>query len=133
MGKRNKASPAVTTVSFILMAVIAGVSILTITFILGFPSLATLLRGWLEILAVIATLAIASNQAMYSLIDIEAKGLSGIDGLGKAVTQCAAPFAAVMVALVVSEHLSGWYVFGLVPFTAQVWASLINRCKNPRQ
>lgn len=124
MRKRNRDKPAVTTVSFILMALIAGGCILTIAVILGFPSQDTSLRGWLGTLAVIATLAIASNQVMYSVIGIEAERPSGIDGLGKAVTQCVGPFAAVVVAAVVSEHYSGWYVVGLVPFTAGFGASL---------
>lgn len=124
MSKRNKDKPSVTTVSFILMALIAGGCILTIAVILGFPNHATSLRGWLGSLAVIATLAIASNQVLHSTIDIEAKRPSGIDGLGKAVTQCVGPFAAVVVAAVVSEHYSWWYVFGLVPLTASIWASL---------
>ena len=116
-----------------LMALIAGGCISTIAVILGFPSHATALRGWLGTLAVIATLAIASNQAIYSVIDIEAKRLSGIDGLGKAVTQCAAPFAAVTVAVVVSGHYSGWYLFGIFPLTAHGWASLIDLWRKSRQ
>ena len=133
MRKRNKDKPAVTTVSFILMALIAGGCISTIAVILGFPSHATSLRGWLGTLAVMATLAIASNQVMYSVIDIEAKRLSGIDGLGKAVTQCVGPFAAVVVAVVVSEHYSWWYVFGFIPLTAKCWASLSNFQRKSQQ
>ena len=132
MSKRNNERPAVETVSFILMALIAGGSILTIAVILALPSHVTALRGWLVTLAVIAALAIASNQAMYSLRDIEAKRLSGIDGLGKGITQCAAPFAVATVAVVVSEHYSWWYVFGFLPFTAQVWASLCTCWRRPR-
>ena len=124
MRKRNKDRPAETTVSFILMALTSGGCILTIAVILGFPSDATSLRGLLGTLAVIATLAIASNQVLHSVIDIETKRLTGIDGLGKAVTQCVGPFAAVVVAVVVSENYSWWYVFGLVPLTASFWASL---------
>ena len=133
MRKRNKDRPALTTVSFMLMALIAGACISTIVVILVFSSNVTALRGWLGTLAVIATLAIASNQAMYSVIDNKAKRLSGIDGLGKAVTQCAAPFAAATVAVVVSEHHSWWYLFGIIPLTAHGWASLINRCRKSSQ
>ena len=134
MSERNNDRPAVQTVSFILMALIAGGSILMIVVILALPSHVTALRGWLGTLAVIATLAIACNQAVYSLKGIEAEGiLSGIDGLGKAVTQCAAPFAAVMVAVIISEHHSWLYVLGIVPFTAQFWASLCTRWRRPRQ
>lgn len=133
MTKRNKDKPAVKTVSFMLMALIAGGCILTIAVILGFPSHATALRGWLGPLAVTATLAIASNQVTYSVMDFKAKRLSGIDGLGKAVTQCVGPFAAVAVAAVVSEHYSLLYVFGFVPLTAHCWASLINFRRKSQQ
>ena len=133
MRKQKNHNPTVTTVSFILMAVIAGGCILTIAFVLGVPSQGTALRDYLGTLAVIATLAIASNQVMYSVMEIEAKHLSGIEGLGKAVTQCTAPFAAVTVAVVVSEQHSGWYLLGIVPLTAHGWASLIDFCRDSRK
>ena len=82
---------AATTVSFVMMALIAGGCIGTNTVTFALPSLAMALRVWLGDLAVIVALAIASNQAVYSVSEITTKRPSGIDGLGKAITQAAAP------------------------------------------
>ena len=115
---------AATTVSFVMMALIAGGCIGTITVTFALPSLATALRVWLGDLAVIV--ALASNQAVYSVSEITTKRPSGIDGLGKAITQAAAPFAVATVAVVVRDEYHMWQACGLAPLTAWCWAELIN-------
>lgn len=117
------------TISSMIMAAIAGGSILTILVVLGAPTYTKALQSWLGTLAVLATLAIASNQVMHSISEI--KYASGIGGLGKALTKIATPFAAVVVAVAVSGQPSLWTVLGFAPFTAPAWAKLTNRWVKP--
>ncbi len=103
-------------VSCIVMVAVAGLSLAMITVMVVVDS-----RGWLSTLGVIVVLAIASNQAIYGLSDIKEKEWPDWDGLGKGLTQCAAPFAAVAVVLIVAGGLSGWQVIGFAPFVGLVW------------
>ena len=130
MKKRDNAVQ-VETVSSLMMAVIAIGCMLTILIALSGLTQAMVLRDWLGTLAIMATLTIASNQVIHSICEI--KFLSGIDGLGKALTKTVAPFAAVVVAIVVSDQHSAWGAFGFAPFTAAAWATLINRWKRRRK
>ena len=95
------------SVSCFVMVVVAGLSLAMISVMVGVDSVGVNFGGWLSTLGVIAVLAIASNQAIYGVSDIKEKGLQDWDGLGKGLTQCAAPFAAVAVGLIVVGGLSG--------------------------
>ena len=117
------------TISSMIMAAIAGGSILTILVVLGLPTYTTALQSWLGTLTVLATLAIASNQVIHNISEF--KSASGIGGLGKGLTKIATPFAAVVIAVAVSGQLSEWSVFGFLPFTAPAWAKLTNRWVKP--
>lgn len=130
MDNQNNNRPASTRVSFPLMALTVVSCILAIVFIVALPNHLMGSRGWLIILAVIAALAIASNQAVYSVTDIATNRLCGIDGLARALTQCAAPLAAVVIAFVVAENYSWWHLFG---FTPLVGLGLLGRGDTPQQ
>lgn len=109
-----------------IMALVAGLSILTIFVALGVPSCTKVLESWLGTLAAVAALAITSNQVIYSLSEIGRP--EGIDGLGNAVTKIVAPFAAAVVAMVVSDQHIGWAVVGFAPLVALRWVLPKNRC-----
>ena len=113
-------------ISFVIMATIAGLSILTIFVALGVPSYTKELQSWLGTLAAVAALAIASNQVIHSWSEIRCA--KGIDGLGNALTKIVAPFAAAVVAMVVSDQHLLWAFVGFAPLVALIWVKSNDRC-----
>ena len=111
MSNQNSNSPICTRVSFALMALIVVGCVLTIAVIVALSSL----ESWLVILAVIATLAIASNQVVYNVADIAPNRHCNKDEVAKILTRCLSPLAVVVIALVVTEPDHFWHLFGFAP------------------
>ena len=138
----------ISIVSFVIMGatviVCALVYVIVVTF--GGPPYYMVSTALLKPLAIPITLSIASNQVIHSLRDlIDSFGTAernlGLDDISRALTKTVAPFAAVVLAMVLAFAVNDEYplwgiLVGLSPFTAlttPVVATLIPRWGRRRQ